>query len=158
MTPCAVPKLTRSNGRESARQTRDLRRRRNTRSIRERPDRPPKGELAEQPATVEERPEARTPLHMCVTRRAIPGRWRGGDHEDLPPQPGQVLCDARPAKTSDRTIGAEVVRDYEQPAGVTRRLGSAGTHRGPSDLWRAAMTSSRNALNRPRCSTRQASP
>src|SRR5437762_1390697 len=67
-----------------AEQTRELRRRRNTRSIRERPDRPPKGEPAEQPATVEERPEARTPLHMCVTRRAIPGRWRGGDHEDLP--------------------------------------------------------------------------
>src|SRR5207249_12283430 len=61
-----------------AEQTRDLRRRRNTRSIRERPDRPPKGEPAEQPATVEERPEARTPLHMRSEERRVGKECRSG--------------------------------------------------------------------------------
>src|SRR6266699_772471 len=133
-----------------AEQTRELRRRRNTPSARERPGRPPKGEPAEQSATVEERPEARTPLHICVTRGAIPAGWRGGDHGDLPAQPGEVLRDARPAQAPDRAVWAEIVGYHPQPAEVA--------HPRPSEPWRASMTSSRNALRRPRCSTRQASP
>ena len=122
---------------------------RDTRSIRGRAARRPEGPPAEQPPGVEERPEARAPLDGDRTRCAVPARWRGGEHRNLPAQPSQVFRDARPAQTSDGAIGTEVIGDDQQ---------AACAHGRPSDPRRAARTSSRTASNRPRCRTRQASP